>query len=133
MNYLLDTHTLLWALYSPDKLSSRVRSLLEDQENDVQVSAISFWEISLKFGLGKLELPDTNPEELPQVSQDVGFSIVDLSPDLLSSYHRLELLPNHRDPFDRLLVWQAIQGQFCLLSKDKRLPLYQNQGLFCSW
>lgn len=133
MKYLLDTHTLIWVLFEPKKLSKQVRTILEDRNNIISISSISFWETSLKFGLGKLVLPKTLPDELPEAVKKMGFSIADLTPDLLASYHRLKPDSNHKDPFDRLLVWQAIREGCCLISKDKKLPGYENQGLQTLW
>ncbi len=133
MTYLLDTHALIWALFEPSKLSSNVSAVLENRSLQVSVSAISFWEISLKFGLGKLDLPNTSPDELPDATQQMGFSIAELSPALLTSYHRLPPHPTHKDPFDRLLVWQALQSRHTLISKDIKMKLYAELGLhvFC--
>jgi len=133
MTYLLDTHTLIWTLFDPDKLSHKVRAIIESRKHPVFVSAVSFWEISLKFGLGKIDLPKTSPDELPQAVRETGFSIAELSPDLLASYHQLKPHPKHKDPFDRLLIWQAIQARHCLLSKDKKMDLYAGQSLQTIW
>ncbi|MCF6311964.1 MAG: type II toxin-antitoxin system VapC family toxin [Verrucomicrobiales bacterium] len=133
MSYLLDPHTLLWILFEPSKLSSVALSVLEDSHQEISVSAISFWEISLKHGLGKLNLPATSPEELPQATQSMGFTIAELDPTLLASYHHLLPQPDHKDPFDRLLIWQALQCHHCLISKDKKMKLYADQGLQTLW
>ena len=72
MRYLLDTHSFLWALFSPEKLSTWARKEIQDRENDVILSVVTFWEISLKYALGKLELPNTEPEELPEAAEEMG-------------------------------------------------------------
>ena len=67
MNYLLDTHTFLWTLFEPKKLSKSVSQVILSQENDIAVSVVAFWEISLKYSIGKLELYNVVPEEIPEV------------------------------------------------------------------
>lgn len=133
MDYLLDTHTLLWSLFETRKLSSRAKAILEDPSNAIFVSGISFWEISLKFGLGKLDLPSTDPSELPDVVAKTGFIEASLENAILSSYHQLESSHEHRDPFDRMLIWQSLRSGYCLVSKDKRLSYYKGQGLRYVW
>ena len=133
MAWLLDTHTLLWALFEPAKLGPKARAVLEDPAHDVRVSLVSYWEISLKHGLGKLVLPGTDPEEIPAAAQKLGLVDEPLVPDVLSTIHRLPYAPAHRDPFDRLLVWQAIRGRHTLLSKDRALAFFRPHGLRFAW
>lgn len=133
MKFLLDTHTLLWGLFSPDQLGRKARATMEDPSRDVYASAISYWEISLKFSMGKLDLPGTFPTDIPPAVEEIGFRLAPLTPDLLASYHQLGVNKNHRDPFDRLLIWQSIQSGYVLLSKDKRLTAYANAGLRTLW
>ena len=133
MNYLLDTHTLLWALFEPNQLSKQARRIIKDSTNTIEVSSVSFWEISLKFALGKLEIPHTLPDELPAVTVELGFDIVEPSAHLMASFYRLPIESKHRDPFDRLLIWTAIQGQRGLISKDRRLSHYHTLGLQQIW
>jgi PIN domain nuclease of toxin-antitoxin system len=133
MTWMLDTHALLWALFEPDKLGRKVRAVLENPANQVLVSPVSYWEISLKFGLGKLVLPDTDPSEIPHAVSQLGLREDLLVPDILASFHRLPYAPNHRDPFDRLLVWQAIRRGHTLLSKDRALPFFRTHGLHFEW
>ena len=133
MGYLLDTHGLLWVLFSPEKLSVKARKTIEDSQQSVGVSSVSFWEISIKSALGRLTLPKTSPEELPSVTRDLGLQIVDPSADLFASFYRLPLAAGHRDPFDRLLIWTALQRNLTLISKDRRMSEYSNQGLQLLW
>lgn len=133
MAWMLDTHALLWALFEPDKLGRKARSILENPANQVMVGAISYWEIALKFGLGKLKLPNTDPCEIPHAVERLGLREDPLTPDILSTYHQLPYAPNHRDPFDRLLVWQAIRRGHTLLSKDRALPFFRAHGLRFEW
>src|SRR3989344_1459233 len=123
MNYLLDTSTLLWSLFSPKQLSKKARIILLNKHNAIYVSAISFWEISLKYSLGKLDLPNVEPQELLNVSKQSGFQILSLKADIVASFHQLPRA--HKDPFDRMLVWQAIQSNYTLISKDKEMRKYE--------
>lgn len=129
MEYLLDTHTLLWVLFDPSKLSAKTRSIIEDSANTIFVSPISYWEISLKCGLGKLALPDTDPSEIPPAAVKQGLSESPVTSEVLSTFHNLPHNPDHRDPFDRLIIWQAIQAKLTLLTKDRAMESYAAHGL----
>ena len=107
MNYLLDTHVFIWAIKERKKLSPVVIETLENADNSVFVSAITFWEISLKFSIGKLELRNILPEEFPEAALQMGFELIPLSPNESASHHKLKLT-QHKDPLDRMLIWQAI-------------------------
>jgi PIN domain nuclease of toxin-antitoxin system len=130
MSYLLDTHSFLWAVFSPGKLSRRARGAIADASTAVCLSSITLWEISLKFALGKLVLKNTIPEDLVIVAQDMG--LISPSAEESASFHKLPRAP-HRDPFDRMLVWQAIQRQLVLVTKDGALPAYRDAGLKTLW
>ena len=132
MRYLLDTHSFLWTLFSPGKLSTPARKEIQNRENDVAVSVVSLWEISLKYSLGKLELVNTEPEDLPLVSQEMGIAILRLEPHEASSFHKLPKLA-HKDPFDRLIIWQAIERKMVLISKDRSFGDYMKCGLKTYW
>jgi len=132
MNYLLDTHTFLWALFSPGKLSERSRKIIEDPANEILVSIITFWEISLKYNLGKLELSGITPEELPGISRDSGFALLHLDVNDVASFHNLPC-NIHGDPFDRLLIWQAARNNIPVISRDKRFDEYARHGLKVVW
>ena len=103
MNYLLDTHAFLWTVFESRKLSNRAKELILNPENSIYVSLITFWEISLKYSLGKLELENISPEELPAVSREAGFATLPLSEKEVSSFHNLPR-SSHKDPFDRLII-----------------------------
>ena len=132
MSYVLDTHALLWVLFKPDALSAGVREIVEDTQNEVYTSAVAFWEISLKYSLGKLELEGADPETLPEAAEKSGIAVLELDVDVLSSYHRL-VKTKHRDPFDRLIIWQCIKTRSTLLSKDPHMKLYERAGLLHQW
>jgi|SRR6185503_15692830 len=132
MSFLLDAHTLLWAILDQKKLSSKVTGILENPVNDIFVSSVTFWEISLKYSLGKLDLSGISPEELPGLSNETGFKFLPLLPHESASYHQINS-DLHRDLFDRMLIWQAIKNDLTLLSKDKNVAQYKSIGLKLIW
>ena len=132
MNYLLDTHAFLWAAFSPRKLSRRAREAIADPDNEILVSVVTFWEISLKFGLGKIELEGIAPEDLPDVARRIGCEVLELDSEDAASFHKLPRA-GHKDPFDRMLVYQAIRRHKRLISRDAALAVYAPQGLELLW
>lgn len=133
MKLLLDTCSLLWALQDAQRLSAPARRALKNPENTVFVSVVSFWEISLKSGLGKLTLHGAEPEDIPRFVEEAGWHITPLSGGIAASAGRLPRNPDHRDPFDRLLVWTAINDDFSLVSGDDDFPLYVPHDLKICW
>lgn len=132
MNLLLDTHGFLWALFSPEKLSRKATREIKSSENDVAVSVVTFWEISLKYGLGKLEMTGVLPEELPDFARQMDLTILGITADEASSFHNLPRLL-HKDPFDHIIIWQAIQRKIILISKDRDFKAYHKFGLRTFW
>ncbi len=128
MTYLLDTHYMLWAIADTKKISKKVKNIITDPINQIIVSTISFWEVSLKSSLGKLELSGFSPEELPEICLQIGFDIKTLSPEDSSTYHKLRAT-YHKDPFDRMLIWQAIQNVYTFISEDEQVKKYKSEGL----
>src|SRR5882672_5677907 len=116
MNCLLDTHTFLWAAMRPEQLSRYARVAILDAENDIHVSVVTFWEVSLKFALGKIELQGITPAELPDAARQMGFALLALAPQEAATFYQLPRF-QHKDPFDRMLVWQSICQNLTLLSK----------------
>ena len=129
MTCLLDTHYMLWALADTKKLSARVKDVIVDPDNRIIVSSISFWEVSLKSSLGKLSLSGFSPADLPGACTQIGFEIKSLSPEDASTYHLLQVPPHHKDPFDRMLIWQAIRNSYTFISADKQVKKYAAEGL----
>ena len=117
MRLLLDTHLLLWALGAPSKLPTRARSLLA--KGDVYVSAASIWEICIKSSLGKLT---ADPREVLAALGPAGF--IELPINGEHAARVLDLPPIHRDPFDRLLVAQALAEPMRLVTNDAVLAGY---------
>ena len=132
MNYIMDTHCFLWSAFSPEKLSTTARSIILDVNNDIFVSAVSFWEISLKYAIGKLELQGVDPSELLNVAESMGFETIPLGSSEAASFFKLPV-GGHRDPFDRMLIWQAVNSGKTLLSKDIKFSEYKQYGLKAVW
>jgi PIN domain nuclease of toxin-antitoxin system len=118
MTLLLDTHVLLWWLDDPDKLSRAAKKVIQDGRNTVYVSAAVAWEIALKKALGKLEAPD-DLEEAMEASRFLPLPVT--IPHALAV---LSLPPYHRDPFDRLLIAQALHEGLRLVSRDPEVAKY---------
>lgn len=129
MIYLLDTHYVLWSLFKPDEIAEPVRQILENDTDTKLISGINLWEISLKYSLGKLELGGTEPSEILDRLLESGFGVAELESRLLATYHRLPHKNDHRDPFDRLLIWQAITQDYTLITHDRAIDQYRADGL----
>ena len=118
--YLLDTHAVLWMLGSEDKLSDTVKSIIRSSDS-VYISMISFWEIEIKKNKGRLTF-DHTIKEAEDICRRSGISILDIKADHIDT---LDVLPMiHSDPFDRLLVAQAISEDMTVVTKDENIPLY---------
>ena len=132
MKLLLDTHGFLWSLFNPEKLSKGALREIKSPDNDVAVSVVTFWEISLKYALGKLELTGVKPEQLPDFADQMTFETLPITAVEASSFHKLPRL-SHKDPFDRIIIWQAIQRRMTLVSKDRDFKAYRKFGLRTFW
>lgn len=124
MRLLLDTHALLWALADSRSLSRRAHTLIIDSENEILVSAVSAWEISIKRALGRL----TAPRDLRDAVAEAGFRE---RPITIADTEALELLPSHhKDPFDRMLVAQASVDGIPIISRDAEVAQYPIQTVW---
>ncbi|MGG7054051.1 type II toxin-antitoxin system VapC family toxin [Nitrosomonas sp. ANs5] len=129
--YLLDTHSLLWSIWQPEKLGAQALAVLENTNNPVFVSSISLWEISLKYSLGKLNL-GCKPSDLLPIMDEMGFERMILSFEEAALFYQLPRIA-HKDPFDRMLIWQAISNDLVLISKDGHFGQYNQFGLQVIW
>lgn len=118
MKYLLDTHTLLWWLSDDIKLSAYAKSIIANPNNIVFVSSASTWEITIKKSLGKLKSPDN----LEQAIGECGF--LHLSITIKHSIEVANLPKLHEDPFDRIIIAQAISENLSIITKDNIIPNY---------
>lgn len=126
--YLLDTCTFLWLVAGSDALSKAAREIIRDPDNEIYLSAVSAWEIVFKHGLNKLPLPQ-KPDVFVRTQRDAHL----LASLPLQEAHVLTLikLPNlHRDPFDRMLVCQAVAEGLTLLTPDEAVSQYPIRTLW---
>lgn len=127
MKLLLDTHALLWWLADDPRIGARARALIADPANEVLVSVVSLWEIVVKLRLGKLQ---ADFAEIALAVQEDGFGPLGIG---LSHLLTLQGLPaHHRDPFDHLLMAQAITEGATFVSDDRNVPRYKLSLLTCS-
>jgi PIN domain nuclease of toxin-antitoxin system len=128
MTLLLDTHAFLWFCQDDPQLSATAKTLIEDPANRKLVSIASCWEIAIKAGLGKLTLGEPSGTYIPAALSRTGF---DLLPISLAHATAVESLPmHHRDPFDRLLVAQALVEAVPIISADVAFDPYGVQRLW---
>ena len=126
MRLLLDTHIALWAIADSPRLSAKARALIDDPANQILVSAASVWEISIKHALAR-GAPDDMPisgEEALGYFHDAGFEMLDISPAHAANIEPLP--PLHADPFDRILIAQALAIPVRLLTHDARVVAYSD-------
>ena len=121
MQILLDTHVVLWALVDDPALPAKARALIEDDRNTLWVSAVSIWEISIKHALGRGDMPLSGRTALGYC-RDAGFRWLDLRPEHAAAVEGLPLI--HADPFDRMLVAQALAEPMKLLTHDSMIARY---------
>jgi PIN domain nuclease of toxin-antitoxin system len=127
MNYLVDTHILIWSFAEPDRMSKKVQTTLLNEENSIYYSQYSLWEISLKYSLKKLQLLQKTPEQFYEVLERSFFICKPIDNLELVTFYKLPI--EHKDPFDRAIIWQAIVNDFILVSSDPKLEMYQRYGL----
>ena len=132
MRLLLDTHTFLWAYSEPDKLTASARNAISDTGNEVFVSAVSFREISIKISIGKLTPVGQHPSDIVTVAESLGMKPIPLLPAEAANYISLTE-KTHFDPFDRMLIWQAIQRDMTLVSRDPEFKKFKSDGLKLLW
>ena len=122
---LLDTHIFLWSQFAPSKLSARLATLFSSDEVCWHLSQVSLLEIEIKYDLGKLELPETPQNFLPQLIEDSGLNFHPLENKAISMLGKLPKL--HRDPFDRLLIASALVNGWEIATMDTIFDQYPVQ------
>jgi PIN domain nuclease of toxin-antitoxin system len=127
MNYLVDTHILLWSFLDTHKLSKEIKSILLNEDNDIYYSPINLWEIAIKYGLEKLFLNGGTPDNFFEALNNSYYLCKNIDNNDLTTNYKLPI--HHRDPFDRFLIWEAIRNDFILMSIDKNMELYKEDGL----
>lgn len=125
MKLLLDTQSLLWWVNDNPRLGSVPRNAIADRRNMVLVSTASFWEISIKHRIGKLEDSGAAVMEESLVN---GFDILGMKPAHLAALEAFEALPGHKDPFDHMIMVQAMAEDAVLVTSDRTI---RNYGIRC--
>jgi PIN domain nuclease of toxin-antitoxin system len=124
---LLDTHAILWWLADDDRLGSEARALIGELENDVFVSVVSLWEIVVKQRVGKLK---ADIEDMAAALLGEGFVVLDIGTRHLVTLSSLPV--HHRDPFDHLLIAQAMAEEAVFVSQDQNTQYYPVTVITCS-
>ena len=125
MRYLIDTQIFIWALINPEKLTESTKQILEN--NEILVSQISLFEIAIKQKIGKLPELNLSIDELVEETKRHNFTLLLLSTKHLAAYDKIQLVENHRDPFDRLLLATALSEDMPIISTDGNFVYYVSQ------
>lgn len=129
MRLLLDTHVAIWSLTAIDRLPLDIRQMLASRSNDVFVSAASIWEIAIKFRLGRKDSPPFDGEDAIRHLTNVGYDFLNISVAHAAAVGNLN--STHADPFDRLLIAQAITEPLSLVTRDRNIATYS--PTFITW
>jgi PIN domain nuclease of toxin-antitoxin system len=121
MNYLVDTHTLIWFIEGDTKLSNHAKSIIEDKKFVVGVSISSFWELAIKIGLGKIKLKSPLIDVISQ-TEKLDIKIFNIKPEYIYEVEKLSF--HHRDPFDRIIISTAIAENVPIISLDSNFDKY---------
>ena len=122
MRLLLDTHTFLWFVLDDPQLSTRARALVVDPTNDIEVSPATYWEIAIKISLGKYELPEPYDVFIEREIASNDFRILPIEPKHTAALINMPF--HHRDPFDRLMIAQAIVEGIPIVTVDVAFDAY---------
>jgi PIN domain nuclease of toxin-antitoxin system len=122
MRVLVDTHTFLWALLKDHRLSTRAKQVLISGENELVFSLVSLWEIAVKMKIGKLNTVGSSVTYIRDEMAEYGMELLPIRYEHILELERLPL--HHSEPFDRLLIAQAVAESLPILTHDEKLPLY---------
>jgi PIN domain nuclease of toxin-antitoxin system len=124
MNYLIDTHTLIWIFYDKSKISEKVAEIIQNVKNPIFISTASIWEMAIKLSIGKLSL-DHTLEEIVKECREMQFNFIEISPELSISINNLTEW-HHKDPFDRMIIVTAKFFDLTLITKDSQIAKYKD-------
>ena len=130
MKYLLDTVAWLWSVSTPEKLNASCRQVLDNPHEEIYLSAATTWEVSIKARLGKLHLPAAPARCIPTFMAKQGLRPLPIT--LIHSVKIYDLPLYHHDPFDRLLISQAICDDLTVLTADRNFEKYPVKLLWCA-
>ncbi len=106
--------------------------IIRNPDNGIYVSAVTFWEIAIKSRIGKLDLDGLMPDDLLPIAEEMEIQLIGLTPEEAISYGNLKE-SSHNDPFDRMLIWQAIRRDMVMISKDREFQNFIKYGLKLVW
>lgn len=129
MKYLLDTQIIIWALENNSQLPKPIKETIDDPEQDIFITVVSLWEIAIKRSIGKLELNYELADIHRQMSHKDA-SILAIAVEHLATNESLSFVDKHRDPFDRLIISQAIAEDMTLISSD---PYFKHYPVKVLW
>jgi PIN domain nuclease of toxin-antitoxin system len=128
VKYLLDTHAFLWAAFTPRRLSKRALTAIQQSDSGLLLSIASLWEIGILQSLGRIELRIDIMEIAELADSELAATVVAIEP---AHIDKVRVLPfHHRDPFDRLLIAQALMLQASIISRDEGFDAY---GVTRAW
>ena len=133
MDYLIDTHVFLWSFLDKKKIKQKALEIILNEENKIYLSSISFWELAIKHQSGKLNFQGINILHLPNIAKEYDFTILNPEPYDYLTIGQIPQKVNHHDPFDRMLIQQAIRNNLVLISKDEKFSQYEENGLQLLW
>ncbi len=128
MKALLDTHAFLWYLLGDTRLAIKAKGII-DTHNNLYFSIVSLWEISIKINIGKLQI-NRPIVDLFKELQSINIQLLPIIDKDIESYSALTFPSNHRDPFDRMLIVQAINNSLTLISRDVKFDAYPIQRIW---
>lgn len=126
-NFLIDTEVFIWGMEVGKKLSPQIRSILEDPTQNIFISVVSVWEIVIKKAKGRLK----TPENIEQSIQETGFKVIPIEISHVLGIEKLPIQPDHKDPFDRILISQAKVENLTLVTSDPKIWKYNIDILKC--
>jgi PIN domain nuclease of toxin-antitoxin system len=122
MDFLVDSHTLLWSAMDRNRLSTKALRILSDHDNEVAVSAASAWEIATKVRIGKLPQAVSFEADFESILENAGYRLLSISTEVALRAGRL--IGKHKDPFDRMIAAQALALDIPIISKDSKLDIF---------
>lgn len=126
MKYLLDTNALIFSLCNPNELSKSARKIIT-LERELFVSVVSFWEIAIKQSIGKLAIESDIPR-IEEICKERGIQVISILSEEIEGIKKLPKF--HNDPFDRIIISQALQNDFCIITRDTIIPKYPIKTLW---
>jgi len=125
MNYLLDTHVIIWHFMDENQLPAKIRNIMDNPDNNIFISSASLWEIVIKTAIGKL---DISFGKLLNQLDNIDFVLMQIEPEYLKRLQNLLLI--HKDPFDRLLIATAQAENLTIITTDENIHQYNVQWIW---